>query len=138
MGKRVATNVRLPVSLHKKAKLYALREGKSLAEVVREAVSEYVADPGLRPEQLAKDPFFAVIGVGESDEVTGASPKDSSSLHVNKGRGPGRDTVREPRAPVQPQSTFPEVMDPLDVWSTNGPHRCRCDRKPGCARPARR
>lgn len=75
MEKRVAMNVRLPVSLHKKAKLYALREGKSLAEIVREAVSEYVTDTELQPEQLTDDPFFAVIGIGASDEVTRSSLK---------------------------------------------------------------
>lgn len=67
MEKRVATNIRLPASLHRQAKLYAARHGKSLAQVVREAVEGYVVEPRIRPEQVADDPFFRVIGIGESE-----------------------------------------------------------------------
>lgn len=76
MDKPISTNIRMPASLHKKAKEYALRHRKSLAEVVREAVSEYVAEPQLRPDQVADDPFFSVIGIGKSDGEGNVHGKD--------------------------------------------------------------
>jgi hypothetical protein len=57
-GDYVTTNVRLPASQHRALKHRAVTEGKSMSQVIRESVAEYLAGPGdalAIPEGLTRD-----------------------------------------------------------------------------------
>jgi len=85
--KYVVTNIRFTPSELKQLKLLALSHEKSVAELVREAVASYLATlQGKRvdPEDLRKDPFYSVIGIGES------GVKDGSVNHDKYIYGPPR------------------------------------------------
>ena len=56
MTEYVTTNIRLPKDLYRQAKRRALDEEKSLAQIVRESIVEYLAEPQASgPESLAED-----------------------------------------------------------------------------------
>lgn len=63
-----------------------MRHRKSLAEVVREAVNEYVAEPELHPDELIDDPFFSVIGIGQSSKTDQAPDPDHDTELYGKKR----------------------------------------------------
>ncbi len=70
MGKYVLTNVRFTKGEHEALKHLALCENRSMASIVREAVSSYITRKEgrtLTAEELANDPFFGVIGIGCSE-----------------------------------------------------------------------
>lgn len=70
MGKYVLTNVRFTEKEHEALKRLALRENRSMANIVREAVSSYLTQKEgriLTAEELANDPFFGVVGIGCSE-----------------------------------------------------------------------
>lgn len=72
----VSTNIRLPERLHERLRAYATRHGKSLAQVVREAVEAHISEPELDVRQLTNDPFFRVIGIGEGKAKKHAADHD--------------------------------------------------------------
>ena len=56
MTEYVTTNIRLSKDLYRQAKRRALDEEKSLAQIVRESIAEYLAEPQISdPESLAED-----------------------------------------------------------------------------------
>jgi len=56
MTEYVTTNIRLPKDLYRQAKRRALDEEKSLAQIVRESIVEYLAEPQVsEPKSLAED-----------------------------------------------------------------------------------
>lgn len=62
---RKATNIRLDADVLKQLKIKAAEENKSIAFLIREAVSEVYgisAEPK-RSDDFKKDPFFKLIGI---------------------------------------------------------------------------
>ena len=55
MTEYVTTNIRLPKDLYRQAKRRALDEEKSLAQIIRESIVEYLAEPQVGPKSLAED-----------------------------------------------------------------------------------
>ena len=57
MTEYVTTNIRLPRDLYRQAKRRALDEEKSLAQIIRESIAEYLAEPQVaEPRAMAEDP----------------------------------------------------------------------------------
>lgn len=78
MGRYVVTNVRFTEAEHEKLRRLALEERRSMADVVRDAVSAYLERKGgrtLTEDELANDPFFKVVGIGRSGK------RDLSARH---------------------------------------------------------
>jgi hypothetical protein len=78
MTEYVTTNVRLPKELYRQAKRRALEEEKSLAEVIRESVAQYLTGgPKTRidAETWESDPLWLIGTDGTVAEVTDLSVK---------------------------------------------------------------
>jgi hypothetical protein len=73
----VATNIRLPREKLKALKLKAVEEGKSVSQLIREAI-ELILPPQktLTEEEFKNDPFFKIIGVCESGIKDGSVNHD--------------------------------------------------------------
>lgn len=87
-SKYVITNIRFTPEESRKLKFIAQAQNKSLAQVVREAVASYVVGlegQRLSEQELVGDPFFEVIGLGESGVPDGAEKHDE---HIYELRGP--------------------------------------------------
>ncbi|HHY47956.1 MAG TPA: hypothetical protein GX506_11735 [Firmicutes bacterium] len=96
MPKYIVTNIRFSEDEHKRLKYEALKENRSIADIVREAVDIYFADregKRLTEAELANDPFFDVIGVGESGIPDNAVRHDVA-LYWSKSEA-GRDDKPE-------------------------------------------
>lgn len=86
MVEHVTTNVRLPKQLHRELKRRALEEEKSLAQVIREGLIEYLTATAAPRRQtldgLADDPFFHITELTRPEEVIGDDrPTDTSMRH---------------------------------------------------------
>lgn len=81
----VTTNIRLPRAMHERLKRRAVEESKSLAQVVRESLVEYLAAPetqGAMREDGSDDPIFAIAQLTRPNEVIGGDrPTDTSVRH---------------------------------------------------------
>jgi len=56
MTEYVTTNIRLPKDLYRRAKRRALEDEKSLAQIIRESIVEYLAEPQVAEQKsLAED-----------------------------------------------------------------------------------
>lgn len=80
MEKYVLTNVRFPQEVHDRLKYLALEEGESVAGIVREAVSTYLAKRDgktLQRDELENDPFFQVLGIGASGNENSSAEHDA-------------------------------------------------------------
>ena len=82
----VTTNIRLPKDLYRQAKRRALDEEKSLAQIIRESITEYLIEP--RSTLLAAeadefdDPFYHIAELTRPEEVNwGDRPTDTSVRH---------------------------------------------------------
>ena len=67
----VATNIRLPREKLKALKFKAVEEGKSVSQLIREAVELIIpTQKTLTEEEFRNDPFFDIIGMyaSESDK----------------------------------------------------------------------
>jgi predicted DNA-binding protein len=96
MGKYVLTNVRFTKEEHEALKHLALRENRSMANIVREAVSSYITrEEGrtLTEEELAKDPFFGVVGIGCSETENTLEDHDKALYGENLGNS--QETQRD-------------------------------------------
>lgn len=74
------TNVRFTEEEHEALRHLAVSEGRSMADIVREAVSTYLehkVGTTLTEDELANDPFFKVIGIGSSDVGHGSECHDA-------------------------------------------------------------
>lgn len=92
MAEYVTTNVRLPKELYRQAKRRALEEEKSLAEVIRESVAQYLvgeAKPQIGLEAWENDPLW-LIGT----DATVADVTDGSINHDFYLYGPLSDEAR--------------------------------------------
>ncbi len=85
MTEYVTTNIRLPKAMHERIKRLALEENKSMAQVVRESLVQYVtgqAEDNAPRSIEFKDPIFAVGSLTRPDEVIGGDrPTDTSVRH---------------------------------------------------------
>lgn len=75
----VATNIRLPKAALQELKLKAVRQHKSLAQLIREAVEQVYGMPRSRAKTLKefhKDPIFSIIGICKTGIKDGAREHD--------------------------------------------------------------
>lgn len=75
----VATNVRFPKQRLQELKLYAVRQHKSLASLIRDAVDQAYGAPKPKAKSLKKfhkDPLFSTIGICRSGIKDGAREHD--------------------------------------------------------------
>ncbi|MEW6233162.1 MAG: ribbon-helix-helix protein, CopG family [Chloroflexota bacterium] len=81
----VVYSLRLPVEVYEELKAEAARSGKDLAQVVREAVTTYLAHEGVVPSD---DPIWRLADIAE--ELGGSGIPDGSIHHDRYlyGRGP--------------------------------------------------
>lgn len=86
MTEYVTTNIRLPKAMHERIKRLALEEKKSLAQVIRESLVEYLAAPKTY-EAVADgaefdDPIYHIAELTRPEEVNwGDRPTDTSVRH---------------------------------------------------------
>ncbi|MDW8141518.1 MAG: CopG family transcriptional regulator [Candidatus Bipolaricaulota bacterium] len=76
MGAHVAerkTQVYFPEELHRQLKEYARRKGISMAEVIRQAVCQYLEDETLSANDWENDPIHKIIGMAKDVNVTDGS-----------------------------------------------------------------
>lgn len=66
MSDYVTTNVRLEKETLKQLKLRAVHEGKRMAEVIREAIHDYLFKKRVKAASITDDPIFNIIGICES------------------------------------------------------------------------
>jgi predicted DNA-binding protein len=86
MTEYVTTNIRLPKSMYERIKKLALEENKSLAQVVRESLLEYLVEPKhqfmLASDAELDDPIFHIAELTRPEEVIGGDrPTDTSVRH---------------------------------------------------------
>ncbi len=86
MTEYVTTNIRLPRAMYERVKELALEENKSLAQVVRESLVEYLIAPKAQPvlvsDEEFDDPIYHITELTRPDEVNwGARPTDTSVRH---------------------------------------------------------
>ncbi|MGE5585537.1 MAG: ribbon-helix-helix protein, CopG family [Bacillota bacterium] len=94
MVKYKLTNVRFTEEEHEALRHLAVSEGRSMADIVREAVSSYLEHKvgrTLTEDELANDPFFKVIGIGCSEGARGSVCHDVILYKhtAHPGRDPG-------------------------------------------------
>ena len=85
MTEYVTTNIRLPKAMHERVKRKALEENKSLAQLVRESLAQYVltsAETEMTGIAQAEDPVYALGDLTRPEEVIlGDRPVDTSVRH---------------------------------------------------------
>ncbi|MBI4865920.1 MAG: ribbon-helix-helix protein, CopG family [Candidatus Wallbacteria bacterium] len=91
MSRFVTTNIRLPAEDHRELKRLALREKKSLSQLIREAVDARLGGPPAPPARKSgPDPFDALIGSIDSGHG------DESANHDHYLYGWPRETDAKP------------------------------------------
>jgi hypothetical protein len=72
------TNVRVEVSTLKELKLRAVEEGKRVAELIREAIREYLqkSREKVAARWRKKDPIFSIIGMCKTGNKDGSERHD--------------------------------------------------------------
>ena len=86
MTEYVTTNIRLPKAMHDRIRQLALEENKSMAEVIRESLAEYLIEPRAMPRMAEgdefDDPFYHIAELTRPEEVNwGDRPTDTSVRH---------------------------------------------------------
>ncbi|MCX6030817.1 MAG: ribbon-helix-helix protein, CopG family [Chloroflexi bacterium] len=86
MPEYVTTNIRLPKAMHERIRQVALLESKSMAEVIRESLTEYLIEPRLTLSAAEADefddPFYHIAELTRPEEVIwGDRPTDTSVRH---------------------------------------------------------
>jgi hypothetical protein len=92
MTEYVTTNIRLPKDLYRQAKQRALEEEKSLAQVIRESVAQYLTETAETEggrKAWENDPLWLIGTDGTVADVTDASVKHDDYLY-----GPLSDEAR--------------------------------------------
>ena len=59
------TQIYFPMEVYRKIERKARDESRSVASIIREAVERYLME--YEPEDWDNDPFFEIVGLGESD-----------------------------------------------------------------------
>lgn len=86
MTEYVTTNIRLPKAMYERAKELALEENKSLAQVIRESLVEYLIAPktqmAFASDEEFDDPIYHIAELTRPEEVIGGDrPTDTSVRH---------------------------------------------------------
>ena len=86
MTEYVTTNIRLPKAMHEKLRQLALDENKSLAQIVRESLVEYLISPRASDRSngadAMDDPLFHITELTRPEDVIwGDRPTDTSVRH---------------------------------------------------------
>ncbi len=86
MTEYVTTNIRLPRAVYERVKELALEENKSLAQVVRESLVEYLIAPKSQSmfvsDEAFDDPIYHIAELTRPEEVIGGDrPTDTSVRH---------------------------------------------------------
>ena len=77
----VATNIRLPREKLKQLKLKAVEEGKSVSQLIREAIELILpSQKTLTEEEFKNDSFFKIIGMCKSGDKHGSINHDDIYL----------------------------------------------------------
>ena len=92
----ITTNIRINRSAHRKLRYMAAERGRSMAELVREAVDEFLTggDMGLAATEFRGDPIFFALGPGRPQALR---PQDKGW----RGTGPCRDGHPRRSAPAR-------------------------------------
>jgi hypothetical protein len=75
MSTTIATNIRLPEEVLKTLKYKAIEEKKSVNQLIREAIEEFLTSD-IPPKKYTKDPFESVIGIVKSGIKDGSTKHD--------------------------------------------------------------
>lgn len=78
MAKFTTTNIRIHEDCLQKLKMKAVREKKSTAQLIREAIDAFLGDKE-KPQNMKdfkKDPFFRIVGLGSSGIRNGSVNHD--------------------------------------------------------------
>lgn len=62
----LTTNIRIEADILKELKLKAVNEGKRVAELVRDAIRQYLHGKKAEIKDIRKDPLFKIIGMCET------------------------------------------------------------------------
>ena len=86
MTEYVTTNIRLPKVIYERIRKLALEENKSLAQVVRESLVEYLIEPkpqfAFASDEEFDDPIYHIAELTRPEEVIGGGrPTDTSVRH---------------------------------------------------------
>lgn len=78
MTRYTTTNIRIAEDCLQKLKMKALREKKSTAQLIREAIDAFLGNKEKLPsmKDFKKDPFFRIIGLGSSGIRNGSLNHD--------------------------------------------------------------
>jgi hypothetical protein len=100
MAEYVTTNIRLPKAMYERVKKLALEKNKSLAQVVRESLVEYLVEPKPHPafasDKEFDDPIYHIAKLTQPEEVIGGDrPTDTSVRHDYYLYGVDLDTLPE-------------------------------------------
>lgn len=76
MGTYITTNLRLPDDLHKLLKHMAVEEKKSVSQLVREAIADFMAARKEPESPKGEDPFSSLIGAYSSGLKDGSVKHD--------------------------------------------------------------
>lgn len=82
MTEYVTTNIRLPKAMHERVKRVAQQTNRSLAQVIRESVVEYLI--AVKPPTIEEydDPIYHLSELTSDDEIIGGDrPTDTSVRH---------------------------------------------------------
>lgn len=67
------TQVYFPEELHRQLKEYARHQGISMAQVIRQAVSQYLEGKAPTSQDWENDPILGIVGMIKDVDVTDAS-----------------------------------------------------------------
>ncbi|MEJ5198408.1 MAG: CopG family transcriptional regulator [Anaerolineae bacterium] len=86
MAEYVTTNIRLPKAIYEQAKKLAHEENKSLAQLIRESLVDYLVESREQPSRVKDDdfddPIYHVAELTRPDEVNwNDRPTDTSVRH---------------------------------------------------------
>lgn len=68
MGSFKTTNIRISEDCLKALKYRAVEEGKSVAQLIREAIDAFLGERYSRPEETKEDPLDEIVGMFASKE----------------------------------------------------------------------
>ena len=77
MTVQITTNIRLPKDMLKRLKLRAVEEEKSVSQLIREAIENYLFGKTTSPpDESQTDPIMKIIGIAQSGIKDGSIAHD--------------------------------------------------------------
>ena len=107
----ITTNIRINRSAHRKLRYMAAERGRSMAELVREAVDEFLTggDMGLAATEFRGDPIFFALG---PDRPQALRPRDKGWRGTGPRHDPDRDPARSSARDRDPARSSARDRDP--------------------------